>query len=326
METVREFRVETNSLQRRVRPERCGGQINAITKSGTNQFGGSAFEYHRNDALDARNYFDVAAKARLHAQSVRRHGRRPPDSTRSALLFRAATRRLREQLGQDDCRRPCPTTTRGSASFRPARSRSIPRSQPYLDEFPRANGENLGGGLAVYTFPFEQRLDQHFVQGRLDAAPDQARSSSSRYTFDDTDQTLPTDYPQFPRAFVSRNQFMTGEYRKVLSSATVAHGAARLQPHAHRPDGRGEHVATAAGLRPRAPDAWAPSTSAASRASVTQSLGGRAAACRTCSASSTTSPGLARPAPHQEPARSSSTTRTTSSTRRSAWASSASPT
>lgn len=35
-----------------------GGAVNIITKSGSNQFHGSAFEYFRNSALDARNYFN----------------------------------------------------------------------------------------------------------------------------------------------------------------------------------------------------------------------------------------------------------------------------
>jgi hypothetical protein len=35
-----------------------GGVISAITKSGTNQFHGSVYEYLRNSALDARNFFD----------------------------------------------------------------------------------------------------------------------------------------------------------------------------------------------------------------------------------------------------------------------------
>ena len=50
MDTVSEFRVEANAYSAEF-GRNVGGQVNVLTKSGTNQFSGSAFEYHRNDAL-----------------------------------------------------------------------------------------------------------------------------------------------------------------------------------------------------------------------------------------------------------------------------------
>src|SRR5206468_4526086 len=40
--------------------KRAGGHVVTVATSGTNQLHGSVFEYLRNSALDARNFFDVA--------------------------------------------------------------------------------------------------------------------------------------------------------------------------------------------------------------------------------------------------------------------------
>ncbi len=224
LEGVQEFRVEVNSYGAEF-GRNSGGQINVLTKSGTNRLSGSAYEYHRNDAFDARNFFD---------------GERKPDFTRNQFggslggpiardraFFFGTYESLQEDLGRtirtfvpdDDARRgilPNPAA--------PGQTIQIavnPAVLPYLNEYPRANGPALGDGSATFTFPFSQTIDQHFAQGRVDYNLGPGQQVYARYTIDDAGQRLPTDYPQFPRSFVSRNQFFTGEYRRATSPTAI---------------------------------------------------------------------------------------------------------
>lgn len=64
LETVQEFRVESSNYPAEYGTG-TGGQISILTKSGGNQMHGGVFEYLRNDALDARNYFDGLDKSPL---------------------------------------------------------------------------------------------------------------------------------------------------------------------------------------------------------------------------------------------------------------------
>jgi hypothetical protein len=61
VDAVLEFQVLTNAYSAEF-GRSAGGVINAVTRSGENQFHGSAFEFLRNSALDARNFFDPANK------------------------------------------------------------------------------------------------------------------------------------------------------------------------------------------------------------------------------------------------------------------------
>ena len=217
-ETIREFRVETNAYGAEF-GRNSGGQIHAITKSGTNQRHGSGYLYHRNDALDARNYFDPKDKPefRRYQFGATFGGPIRQDST----FFFVGVEGLRERLGRtvstivpdDDARRGI-LPGLGAIGVDPAVA-------PYLAAFPVANRANLGGGLAVHDFVFNQTVDQRFLQARLDQNVGDQDQFFVRYTLDDAEQHLPTDFPQFPRAFISTNQFLTAEYRHVSSPVTL---------------------------------------------------------------------------------------------------------
>jgi hypothetical protein len=57
LEAIQEFTVETSNFNAEI--GRGGGVVNVTLKSGTNEIHGQAFWFHRNAALDARNFFDL---------------------------------------------------------------------------------------------------------------------------------------------------------------------------------------------------------------------------------------------------------------------------
>src|SRR3984885_3310150 len=58
LDSIAEFRILTNNFDAEY-GNYAGGQINVITKSGTNRFHGSAFEFLRNRSFDATRYFST---------------------------------------------------------------------------------------------------------------------------------------------------------------------------------------------------------------------------------------------------------------------------
>ena len=224
IETVREFRVETNAYSAEF-GRNFGGQISVLTKSGTNAFHGSAYEFFRNDHLDARNYFDPSRKPRFTRNQFGATVGGPLQKDKT--FFFIGYEGLRERLG------------RTITSFVPdlnARQGIVPdpanpgqtvnvgvnaNVRPYLNEIPVPNGSGAGDGLAAYTFGFTQTLPEDYFQARLDRYFGANQSLFGRYTIDDASQRLPTDFPQFPRDFLSRNQFATGEHRWILSPLSL---------------------------------------------------------------------------------------------------------
>jgi hypothetical protein len=216
-ETVQEFRVETNAYGAEF-GRMSGGQVNVITKAGSNELNGSAYEFHRNDAMDAKNYFDTAGKPSFTRNQFGVTAGGPV--RRDRLFYFVGYEGLRENLGRTITSSVPDEQARRGLLPDPANPGSLlnvgvnPAVLPYLNEYPLPNGANLGDGTALHSFQFDQKIDQNFLQGRIDYNLSPTSQLFARYTVDDADQRLPLDYPQFPRAFLSRNQFLTAELKQ----------------------------------------------------------------------------------------------------------------
>ena len=64
IDVIQEFRIESNSMSAEY-GRAGGGLLIAVTKSGTNQLHGSAFEYHRNEKLNARDFFEDRTQPKI---------------------------------------------------------------------------------------------------------------------------------------------------------------------------------------------------------------------------------------------------------------------
>ncbi len=222
VEAVLEFQVLTNAYSAEF-GRSAGGVINAVTRSGSNKVHGSAFEFHRNEALDARNYFDPPGAAK---PNFTRHqfgavvgGPLKTDRT----FYFGAYEGLVERLGitgvtavPDDNARLGILPT-GTVTLHPA----IPG---YLDLlFPRANGRSLGGGAGEYLFSETQPTDEHFFQGRVDHRVSANDSLFVRYTYDrgNVDRTPPDKPPISIIEERTRNTYITVEHQRAISPRTL---------------------------------------------------------------------------------------------------------
>jgi outer membrane receptor protein involved in Fe transport len=146
VDALEEFRIQTSTYA----PEfgrSPGGQISIVTRSGTNQFHGTAFEYLRNDLLDASNWFNgytnnpPLPKAQERQNDFGGTFSGPILKDRTFFFFSYEGLRLR-----------LPQTALTNVPDLLARQTAVSAMQPFLNAFPfDPNQPDLGNGIAQFN-------------------------------------------------------------------------------------------------------------------------------------------------------------------------------
>ena len=162
VDALQEFRIQTSTYS----PEfgrTPGAQISIETRSGANQFHGSAFDYFRNDVLDANNWFNTSVSPALPKAEERQNdfgGVLGGPIVRSKTFFFFSYEGLRLRL---------PNTMVTTVPSLNSRRNAIPAIQPILNAFPLPNpGAPDNNGVSAFSGSYSNPSTLNATSLRID--------------------------------------------------------------------------------------------------------------------------------------------------------------
>jgi len=190
VDAIQEFSVLTSNYSAEY-GKTSGGVINAITRSGTGAFHGSAYEFLRNSALDARNFFDGSTipsfKRNQFGGSI--GGPIIPERT----FFFADYEGIRQSKGITALTTvPSLDARNGLLAGNPNPVAIDPNAQKFLAFYHLPNGSVTDNpDIAKYSFAGQQVVNENFFTTRLDHKISEKDAISGTYLFDKTPYTSP---------------------------------------------------------------------------------------------------------------------------------------
>lgn len=203
----------------------AGAVLAAVTKSGGNDFHGSAYGYFRNGALDARNFFDDPSNPSPAFHRSQYGGLFSGPLRRNKFYFLVNYEGIREIFSTTF--RPVVPTADARLGRLPVAGGGVrqvtvaPAIVPYMNLYPLPNGLDFGDGTAEYIQESVRQTREDFVGGKIDVLFSPSLRLAARYTFDDANQSQPQPVGLWLFSSTSRNQFAHIELQHVPSASTV---------------------------------------------------------------------------------------------------------
>jgi hypothetical protein len=201
LEGVQEFQVLLHNYKAEF-GKNAAGVIHVATRSGTNEWHGSAFEYLRNDKLDARNFFDLDPR-----NPQRRSD--PPPFKRNQFGFSLGGPLRRDQafffLNYEGLRERKTIPATAIVPEEALRSTAAPAVVPFLNLYPLPNvGRDSYVGSAL------QPIREDYGMVRVDHRLERGMNLFGRFSTQDSFSVPPfasTPVPGFPQELPHRNTY-----------------------------------------------------------------------------------------------------------------------
>jgi outer membrane receptor protein involved in Fe transport len=240
IEAIAEFQTLTNTYSAQFGGN--GAVVNAVSKSGTNAFHGSAYEFLRNSAMDARNFFDNYRQPGQNYANVPTFKRNQFGASLGGPIVKDKTffffnwESFRSRLSQTqlatvpdaNAKRgllPCASAPTVACVNGLANVGISPATASTLALYPNADPTlSLGGGIGQVYIVGKAVTNEDYMVIRVDHSLSAKDSLFARYIRDTADVFLPqatSPIPLYPQHDLTNNQFATLEWKRLVSPTIV---------------------------------------------------------------------------------------------------------
>jgi outer membrane receptor protein involved in Fe transport len=219
VDAIQEFSVLTSNYSAEY-GKTSGGVVNAITRSGTNQFHGSAYEFLRNSRLDARNYFDDPTKATPPFKRNQFGGAVGGPIFQNRTFFFADYEGIRQSKGITTVTF-VPSVNARNGILSTGTVPVDPAAAAFLTFYHLPNQGPVAGSngdLGIYSFPGQQIVNENFLTTRIDHKISDHDSLFGTYMYDKTPYSSPDGLNNVEFTTSTARQFASIEETHVFGS------------------------------------------------------------------------------------------------------------